>query len=51
MVLTVVGAAIGGITGETTAGLWGAVAGFAGGFVLMLGVIWFYDRAKDELRE
>jgi hypothetical protein len=51
MILTVVGAAGGGITGGTTAGLWGAAAGFAVGFVLMLGVIWLFAREKDELRE
>ena len=51
MILTVVGATVGGITGGTTGGLWGAAAGFAGGFVLMLGVIWLFDRAKDKLRE
>ena len=51
MTLTVVGAAVGGVTGGTAAGLWGAAAGFAGGFVSMLGVIWLFDRAKDELRE
>ena len=51
MVLTLVGATVGGITGGTTAGLWGAAAGFAGGFVLMLGVIWLFDREKDKLSE
>ena len=51
MILTVVGAAVGRITGGTTAGLWGVAAGFAAGFVLMLGVIWLFDRAKDGLRE
>ena len=51
MILTVVGAAVGGIAGGTTAGLLGAAAGFAGGFVLMLGVIWLFDRAKDKLGE
>ena len=51
MILTVVGAAVGGIIGGTTAGLWGAAAGFAVGLVLMLGVIWLFDRAKNELRE
>jgi hypothetical protein len=51
LILTVVGAAVGGITGGTTAGLWGAVAGFAVGFVLMLGVIWLFDRERDDPRE
>jgi hypothetical protein len=51
VILTVVGAAVCGITGGTTAGLWGAAAGFAAGFVLMLGVIWLFDRARDKLRE
>jgi len=51
MILTVVGAAVGGIIGGTTAGIWGAAAGFAGGLVLMLGVMWFLAREKDELRE
>jgi hypothetical protein len=51
LILTVVGATFGGITGGTTAGLWGAAAGFAVGLVLMLGVIWLFDRAKDKLRE
>ena len=51
LVLTVVGAAVGGITGGRTAGLWGAAAGFAVGFVLMLGVIWLFDRARDKLKE
>jgi hypothetical protein len=51
MILTVVGAAVGGITGGKTAGLWGAAAGFAAGFLLMLGLIWLFDRAKDKLDE
>ena len=51
MILTVVGAAGGGITGGKTAGLWGAAAGFAVGLVLMLGVIWLFDRARDKLKE
>ena len=51
VILTVVGAAVGGITVGTTAGLWWAAAGFAVGFVLMLGVIWLFDRARDELDE
>ena len=51
LILTVVGAAVGGITGGRTAGLWGAAAGFAVGFVLMLGVIWLFDRARDKLKE
>ena len=51
LVLTVVGAAVGGIAGGKMAGLWGAAAGFAVGLVLMLGVIWLFDRAKDKLRE
>jgi hypothetical protein len=51
VILTVAGAAVGGITGGTTAGLWGAAAGFAVGFVLMLGVIWLFDRAKEKLDE
>jgi hypothetical protein len=51
LVSTVVGAGVGGITGGTTAGLWGAAAGLAGGFVLMLVVIWFFAREKDEMRE
>jgi outer membrane lipoprotein SlyB len=51
LILTVVGAAVGGTTGGTTAGLWGAVAGCIVGFVLMLGVIKLFDRARDELDE
>jgi hypothetical protein len=51
LILTVVGAAVGGITGGKAAGLWGAAAGLAVGFVLMLGVIWLFDRARDKLDE
>jgi hypothetical protein len=51
MILTVVGAAGGGIAGGTTAGLWGAAAGFVVGIVLMLGVIKLFDRARDKLVE
>jgi hypothetical protein len=51
LILTVVGAAVGGVAGGTTAGLWGAAAGFAVGFVLMLGVLWLFDRARNKLDE
>jgi hypothetical protein len=51
LILTVVGAAGGGIAGGRTAGLWGAAAGFVVGIVLMLGVIKLFDRARDKLVE
>jgi hypothetical protein len=51
LALTAVGAAIGGLTGGTAAGLWGAAVGFVGGIVLMLIGMWMFQRAKDELRE
>ena len=51
MIFALVGAAGGGIYWGRTAGLWGAAAGFAVGFVLMVGVIWLFDLARHELDE
>jgi hypothetical protein len=49
IVLLVAGAAAGGIAGGTTAGLWGGAIGFGVGVILLLILLWLFDRARNTM--
>lgn len=50
-VLLFAGAILGGLSGSTSDGLWGGVAGLAVGVVGMLVVLWLFSRAREDWRQ
>jgi hypothetical protein len=50
-VLTILGAAVGGVWGGSRGGIWGAVAGLVIGIVAMFAAFWGFERARNRMVE